>query len=222
MTLFFLSESAQNAVLQKAIAGCSWSENPETEIDDAIQTSAAAVEFIHETELTWLNIQTCGPYFVSHAWTAIDRQLDDSQSNISIGQYAVHRFVLASDAAAELNSAILSSYTQQASAAPGIQASNIGGWHSDRDSLQTGPLRSTKFGEMLSAVGSSVERAESERTGRRVGIIPPCTECWVNVSRGWDHNSLHNHPGATFSGERSPFREKAREATDSARGSLIS
>ena len=89
---------------------------------------------------------------------------------------------------AELEKAILDRMASDR----GIQVSNRGGWHSQRD-----------LSDWAGEAGGRVLRhalalADAHTVGREAGVPPSwSTDAWANVSRGGDFNMPHVH-GATF------------------------
>ena len=208
--LFF--EGGGQSLLRKVISGCPWDEfgsAPDGEEEwgsvDGQQEAAVEARISHEKELAWLEIGSSRP-FQSHSWIPIERQHQVSGSHdTDYIEYALHRLVILPDVACDLNQELLEIALREEKVAGGIQSSNVGGWHSDRNSLVDGVLKSTRLAEILAIAGSAVEDAEAKRLGHPGGRPHPILadpECWINVSRRSIYNALHNHPGATFSGTR--------------------
>jgi uncharacterized protein (TIGR02466 family) len=80
--------------------------------------------------------------------------------------------------------------------APTIQASNDGGWHSDRDLLSWGGARAAEVVTMARAVANHMTR---DRAGREVQPDWIVTS-WANVNGPGDSNICHYHPGWFWSG----------------------
>jgi uncharacterized protein (TIGR02466 family) len=79
---------------------------------------------------------------------------------------------------------------------PTIQASNEGGWHSERDLLTWGGARAAEVVSMARAVANHHTR---DRAGREVQpdwIVA----AWANVNGPGDANTCHYHPGSFWSG----------------------
>ena len=92
----------------------------------------------------------------------------------------------------ELTDLILHRRAQTAS----IQASNAGGWHSDRDILQWGGPRVAEIIEIARGVAGQLT---ADSKGRR--IAPLWTvQAWANVNAPGDGNISHYHPGSFWSG----------------------
>jgi uncharacterized protein (TIGR02466 family) len=93
---------------------------------------------------------------------------------------------------AELRSIILKKRAET----PSVQASNAGGWHSDRDILQWGgprPAEILDFGRELA------NRLTADRAGKLVQTAWK-TSIWANVNGHGDANMCHYHAGAFWSG----------------------
>ena len=93
-----------------------------------------------------------------------------------------------------------------------VQASNAGGWHSDRDIADWGGPR---IGEVLDAARNVASRLVSDRHGKPVR--PDWrTIAWANVNGPGDSNVCHYHAGAFWSGTY--YVEDGGCAEDSALG----
>jgi len=93
---------------------------------------------------------------------------------------------------AELRALIL----ERRHTSPTIEASNDGGWHSDRDLLTWGGERAVEVADMARAVASHLTR---DTAGREVQ--PDWTvSAWANVNGPGDANICHYHPGWFWSG----------------------
>ncbi len=77
-----------------------------------------------------------------------------------------------------------------------IQASNAGGWHSDREILQWGGPR---VAELLDLARQVASQLTADRQGRQ--ISPKWTvQAWANVNGPGDGNISHYHPASFWSG----------------------
>lgn len=96
-----------------------------------------------------------------------------------------------------LNRALLESISAHRATNPGIDRSNIGGWHSDTDMTAWGgePARSLA----TFAIGEvSAHMVDVARAGKRK--FDWSIEMWANVNKSGDANQLHCHPAAYWSG----------------------
>ena len=191
------------SLLQKAFSTGFWGgdsdDDGEIKVGEEPKPSAIVVD---ESQVVWVGDCVEDPYFLSHSWTLIERSLKDPISGDDfLAEYAVHRLVLNSRLATDLNTKIMENTLVASATAQGIQASNIGGWHSDRDALlQSCLLQSTVFGDIIEMAARCIATVEAARLARPIAPLLLCDECWINLSTGESYNSLHNHPGATLSG----------------------
>ena len=93
---------------------------------------------------------------------------------------------------ATLSATILRHRAQTASE----QASNDGGWHSDRDIAEWG---GAEVREILAVAQSAASQLTADREGRP--LRPAWTvQAWANVNGPGDGNICHYHPGSVWSG----------------------
>ena len=93
---------------------------------------------------------------------------------------------------AELEQVIL----RRRAATPSVQASNAGGWHSDRDILAWGGPRVAQVIEFAKGVAGQVT---ADRKGN--AVRPPWTvQAWANVNTAGHANVAHYHGGSFWSG----------------------
>ncbi|MCB8883223.1 2OG-Fe(II) oxygenase family protein [Acidisoma cellulosilytica] len=79
---------------------------------------------------------------------------------------------------------------------PSVQASNAGGWHSDRDILDWGGAR---MSEVITAARGIANQMTADRQGQP--LRPNWTvQAWANVNGPGDGNIAHYHPGSFWSG----------------------
>src|ERR1700761_6127369 len=91
----------------------------------------------------------------------------------------------------ELSRIILERRSRTAS----IQASNSGGWHSDR---AIGEWGGPRVAEVLSAARHVATQMTADRQGQKV--VPNwTTQAWANVNGPGDGNISHYHPGSFWS-----------------------
>lgn len=79
---------------------------------------------------------------------------------------------------------------------PTVQASNAGGWHSDREIAEWGGKR---IQEVLDAARSVADRLVADRHGKPVRPEWK-TIAWANVNGPGDSNVCHYHAGSFWSG----------------------
>lgn len=98
--------------------------------------------------------------------------------------------------AAVLNTELERVILQRRSEMASVQASNAGGWHSDRDIIAWG-------GHPISAILDVAKGVATQMTADRHGkpVRPVWTvQAWANVNGPGDGNICHYHPGAFWSG----------------------
>jgi uncharacterized protein (TIGR02466 family) len=93
---------------------------------------------------------------------------------------------------AELRALIL----ERRRTSPTIQASNDGGWHSDRDLLAWGGEPMAEVANMARAVASHLTRDTAGRPAQPDWTV----SAWANVNGPGDANICHYHPGWFWSG----------------------
>lgn len=79
---------------------------------------------------------------------------------------------------------------------PGVQASNAGGWHSDREILSWGGAPMAALIEVAKGVATQMTADRQGRPIRPVWTI----QAWANVNGAGDGNICHYHPGSFWSG----------------------
>jgi uncharacterized protein (TIGR02466 family) len=80
----------------------------------------------------------------------------------------------------------------------GITRSNVGGWHSQADLFiwDADCVRTLK--DRVASCALDMTRLVTTGEGQRK--INLQMDCWANVSRRGQYNSVHDHPGTTWSG----------------------
>ena len=82
----------------------------------------------------------------------------------------------------------------------GVQATNIGGWHSANGELEfLGELREPLFQRMLALVNEATGRLAGDR-GLPAIAVRWSFLAWANISETGAFNTMHTHPGMTWSG----------------------
>ncbi len=79
---------------------------------------------------------------------------------------------------------------------PSVQASNAGGWHSDRDILTWGGKPMAAVIDVAKGVATQMTADRSGRPVRPVWTV----QAWANVNAAGNGNICHYHPGAYWSG----------------------
>lgn len=98
--------------------------------------------------------------------------------------------------AAALNAGLERAILRRRETTPSIQASNAGGWHSDREIAEWG---GAGIAALLEAAKGIATQMTADRQGRPVQ--PAWTvQAWANVNGPGDGNICHYHPGAVWSG----------------------
>jgi uncharacterized protein (TIGR02466 family) len=98
--------------------------------------------------------------------------------------------------AAALNAALERTILRRRAETPSVQASNSGGWHSDRDILTWGGPAMAAIIDVAKGIGT---RMTADRHGQPVR--PAWTaQAWANVNANGHGNICHYHPGAFWSG----------------------
>lgn len=77
-----------------------------------------------------------------------------------------------------------------------VQASNAGGWHSDREFLDWGGDRGR---EVITMARSVANQLTADREGKTVNAAWK-VHAWANVNGTGDSNLCHYHPGSFWSG----------------------
>ncbi|HEV2443763.1 MAG TPA: TIGR02466 family protein [Steroidobacteraceae bacterium] len=82
----------------------------------------------------------------------------------------------------------------------GVQATNIGGWHSANGELEfLGELREPLFQRMLAMVNEATGRLAGDRGVPSIAVRWSFLG-WANISQAGAFNTMHTHPGMTWSG----------------------
>lgn len=96
-----------------------------------------------------------------------------------------------------LNAALLEAISTHREANPGLDRSNIGGWHSDTDMALWGGEPAQRLANFaVSEV--SAHMVDIARAGKRK--FNWSIEMWANVNKPGDANQMHCHPAAYWSG----------------------
>jgi uncharacterized protein (TIGR02466 family) len=95
-----------------------------------------------------------------------------------------------------LNPQLSETILARRAAHPSVQASNAGGWHSDREILTWGgePMR-----QVIEIAKGVATRLTADRDGKPVRPVWT-VQAWANVNGPGDSNICHYHPGSVWSG----------------------
>ena len=82
----------------------------------------------------------------------------------------------------------------------GVQATNVGGWHSANGDLEfLGELREPLYQRMLAMVNEATGRLAGDRGLPSIAVRWSFL-AWANISETGAFNTMHTHPGMTWSG----------------------
>ena len=99
-----------------------------------------------------------------------------------------------------LNTALRDAILAQASRDVGKTRTNLGGWHSEPGTLDfCGPAGERLIGYMRAMTQEATSRVYAQYDT----VLEPLNwvlSAWANVNRKGDSNTMHTHPGATWSG----------------------
>ncbi len=98
--------------------------------------------------------------------------------------------------AAALNAALIPVILERRRQTQSVQASNAGGWHSDRDILAWG---GKPVADIIDIAKGVANRLTADRAGK---LVQPAwvVQAWANVNGPGDSNICHYHPGSFWSG----------------------
>ena len=96
------------------------------------------------------------------------------------------------DAAARNEALVAAALLAEAGDDGGLAASNRGGYHSDRDALGD---EAACLEELRALIAAAIAALPGKAKGRREIV-----HSWFNINRGDNHNALHDHRPALFSG----------------------
>ncbi len=117
--------------------------------------------------------------------------------NVAVrGLFATPVAAIEAPDAATRNAALRAAILRRRAEAPSVQASNAGGWHSDRE-IET--WAGAPALEVLALAREMANRMTADRHGK---LTRPewATTAWANVNGPGDANMCHYHPGAFWSG----------------------
>jgi uncharacterized protein (TIGR02466 family) len=82
----------------------------------------------------------------------------------------------------------------------GVAKSNHGGWHSETGQLEFCGDAGRRLVDHMKALADEATRRVLAERHEKIPSIPWTLSAWVNVNRTGDFNSVHVHPGSTWSG----------------------
>ena len=97
-----------------------------------------------------------------------------------------------------LNAALAHIILQKEKADRGITRSNVGGWHSKTDLFLWDADCARTLKDRVTSCALDMTRLVTTGEGQRK--INLQMDCWANVSRHGQYNSVHDHAGTTWSG----------------------
>jgi uncharacterized protein (TIGR02466 family) len=98
--------------------------------------------------------------------------------------------------AGQLNAALIDAIARERARSPGVQKSNLGGWHSDTDMATWGGEPAQALAEFAAQTGGAHMRDDNP-DGKRA--FRWAVDMWANVNRPGDANQAHCHPGCFWS-----------------------
>jgi len=145
------------------------------------------------------------PSVVDEAWSKhevamLPRHDPNAPENAPFSFIQLHRFSLKRKIFEPLNTMLTDiALSEEKREGGGIDSSNIGGYHGERDLFDKAELASMRG--ILQDVIKTVERRDIETRDMEgeivLNIVP---EGWLNVAREGNWNQLHTHPGCHYSG----------------------
>ena len=120
-----------------------------------------------------------------------------TRMNIAVrGLFATPVAALEVPGAEERNAELSAIILKKRETSPSVQASNAGGWHSDREIAAWG---GPQVGFILDLAKEMANRLTADRNGK--SVQPKWSVmAWANVNGPGDGNICHYHPGAFWSG----------------------
>ena len=122
------------------------------------------------------------------------------------GAVAIHRLRPRGGADTALLASLAAFARAEAAAAPtdapaaaDLQASNVGGYHGDRDLWWRPEFQASPLPALLGGAVTLAARAEAAALGR-APVTTSADEAWLNCLGPGGWNALHTHPGSSYSG----------------------
>ncbi|HEY8685982.1 MAG TPA: TIGR02466 family protein [Chloroflexota bacterium] len=100
----------------------------------------------------------------------------------------------------EINPQLREAILEHASKHPGVKYTNIGGWHSEAGQLEFCGNAGQQLIRHMYEMTNEATAWLYAQNGRTPEPMTWGMWAWAIVNQRGDHNSLHTHPGATWSG----------------------
>ncbi len=100
----------------------------------------------------------------------------------------------------ELNAALRDAILAQAQRHPGTERTNVGGWHSESGTLDFCGSAGTRLIRHMGEMTEEATRRLYAAFGQPLAPANWTLSAWANVSWRGHSNTMHTHPGATWSG----------------------
>ncbi len=100
----------------------------------------------------------------------------------------------------ELNPRLRQSILDYARQNPGMQQTNMGGWHSPTGQLEFCGAAGQKLIEHIFEMAEEATGRLYAQNGRPPEPLSWTLTAWANINRRGHYNNLHTHPSATWSG----------------------
>lgn len=101
---------------------------------------------------------------------------------------------------AALNPALRDTILRHAASEAGETLTNFGGWHSATGLLEFCGEAGQRLIRMMHAMTQEATHRLYTEFERPIEPLSWTLSAWANVNRAGDYNSMHTHPGATWSG----------------------
>ncbi len=103
--------------------------------------------------------------------------------------------------AAEINEPLIAAIRAERDKDPGVQRSNLGGWHSQNGMTTWGGKPAQRLAELaIAAAGPNMVDVSSGRKR----VVQWSVDMWANINQPGDSNQLHCHTGSFWSGAYYP------------------
>lgn len=99
-----------------------------------------------------------------------------------------------------LNPGLRDSILAEARQYPGTEQTNVGGWHSATGALEFCGAAGRQLIRHMHAMTEAITNRLYAACGQPPERLDWTLSAWANVNRRGDFNTMHTHPGATWSG----------------------